>query len=260
MWLALLVACGGPETDSAVLDPNDTDAVGSAFGDLSGRYALKLVYAAEVQDPGPFTDNWEGQQLTSWFLADVALDGASLGWTETLCGLSSTAVFGTETTYPPAFVLANPVRARAGTVSSDVTGASVAVGPFTDVIGAALDAPEDALPTSGDDARVTDDDADGHPGVTVIVDQSILGTGEVYVAQRAITALAGTVVSSTRLEGLVTWSREKVVYGASAGWLEAGAVERVDPAPERSFFVLQEVSPTFDCDAILAAGDALFEG
>lgn len=65
------------------------------------------------------------------------------------------------------------------------------------VVGATLDDPDAALPTDAADARVTDDDLDGDPGVTI---ESNFGP-QLVVVRRAIRAMSGVITSSDEVDG-----------------------------------------------------------
>ena len=71
----------------------------------------------------------------------------------------------------------------------------------------------DEMPTKDQpsDPRLTDPEADGHPGATFVV-----GAGcELYVAQREVSTLAGRLVSVDRFEGTGVHATEQVVFGSS---------------------------------------------
>ena len=96
---------------------------------------------------------------------------------------------------------------------------------YTEVRGAVLaDPARDPLPTMPDDPRVFDQDADGHPGMTVSIDLLGLIHGDVYVVQRVRYRLIGSVEQGGRaISGLIEWEDEQVVLGASSPLLTAGA-------------------------------------
>ncbi len=82
------------------------------------------------------------------------------------------------------------------------------------VMGATLADPhQDPLPRRPDDPRVRDPDQDGEPGLTVRV-HGVL-SGELYVVQRAWTALRSTSLAPDLIEGHVDWSVEQATLGAS---------------------------------------------
>lgn len=150
-----------------------------------------------------------------------------------------------------------PTYSRTATLSAAETGASFTAGPHIDLLGVALDDPAgDDLPTEPDDDAVVDHDGDGEPGVTVHVDQEIMGEGDVYVAQRSTTTLEGVVVATDRIEGWIDATPEQSVLGASEWWLEL-ETESI-PDPDSSYFVFQEIDTGWGCAEILAAKEDLF--
>jgi hypothetical protein len=130
----------------------------------------------------------------------------------------------------------------------------------TEVRGARLEDPErDPLPTQADDPRVVDQDGDGKPGLTVHVSALGILRGNVYVVQRVRTRLVGTLVSPDRIEGVVEWTTEQVTLGATNPLFLGNLPNRPDTVPEHSFFILQRVDATWECEDILAQWDALFD-
>lgn len=223
-------------------------------------FGMLQVISMLLTDPGPFTEDQEATVTTSWVLARWERRGTDLTWTETLCGLESTEVFDTTTSFPDAFVETMPVRTRTGTLSEAATGAELVAGPFYDVVGAALDDPQDdPLPTDPDDPSVFDQDEDGNPGVTVHIDQAWLGEGDAYVAQRNTTTYEGVVVATDRVEGYLDATTEQVILAASAWWLELeSAPPEPDPEESHSYFVMQQMEDGSGCQDVLEQRDSLF--
>jgi hypothetical protein len=129
----------------------------------------------------------------------------------------------------------------------------------TTVNGAVLDDPEnDPLPTSPDDPRVVDQDGDGKPGLTVRI--TIIGfiSGEVYVVQRDRSRLVGTVVSADAIDGLLEWTSEQSVLGASSSAFLGGTAARLDPIPEHSFFRARRMTAATTCTDLVAAAALIF--
>jgi hypothetical protein len=256
----LLAACSRTEApESFVQDTSFVWGEDLSSEGLPLRFVMKHAFSVLQTDPSPFGSSQEALAVTSFLLVTWERTGTEVTWDETLCGLRSNEVFGTTTSYPAAFVASVPLYTRTATLDAETTGASFAAGPFIDVIGADLPDPTTSpLPTSAADSTVVDADGDGNPGITVEVDQNLLGSGEVYVAQRLEQTLSGTVTGPDRIEGFVTGVREQVVLGASAGWLETPVEEQPDPDPSHSFFILQGADPATDCGTLMATPDAFF--
>lgn len=251
------------DTGDDAPDSGDTaEGDDTAAPEVDARtFGMLQVVATLVTDPGPFTDDVETATTTSLVLARWERDGTDVVWTETTCSVEQSAVFDTETSFPDAFVETMPVHTRTGTLSAPETGATLSAGPFTDLVGVNLDDPAgDALPDDPADSRVFDQDGDGEPGVTVHVDQALLGEGDVYVVQRAITTYDGVVVRADRVEGYLRSETEQSVLGASEWWLELEvAPPEPDPDESHSYFVMQQMDDASTCADVIAQRDALFD-
>lgn len=254
MWWFLALACAPSEPVSFeigdVTDPgDDLDDTGMEDTDTPPdrrTFAAREVVASLVTNPNPMSSQ-DGVSLTaSTKLLDWERDGTAVTWAETVCGMEQSEVFGTLTSFPPAFVDAIEPVLREAWLDEAAVGAELSAGPWVELVGVALNDPSDPLPTDADDPHVVDSDRDGHPGVTVHVDQSILGEGDVYVIQRTTTTLTGVMVADDRVEGYVEATTEQVVLGASTWWLELDTDTRPDPDPTHSWFVWQEIDAA-DC-------------
>ncbi len=65
------------------------------------------------------------------------------------------------------------------------------------ILGADIDDPNGALPTDAADPRVTDDDQDGQPGVTIDSSSGPQNT----IVRRVVRAMSGVIVSSDEIDG-----------------------------------------------------------
>jgi len=135
---------------------------------------------------------------------------------------------------------------------------SVRTDDFVAVVGAELEDPAaDPLPTDPDDARVTDPDGDGEPGVTVRVEGVV--SGGVYVVQRIERALEGTLTADGRMTGTVIGSNQQAKLGASNFILRAFTPTFIaDTEPEHNPFSWAPVGPDADCAGVVAAEVPLF--
>ena len=129
---------------------------------------------------------------------------------------------------------------------------------FVAVVGADLENPAaDPLPTDPDDARVTDPDGDGEPGVTVRVEGVV--SGGVYVVQRIERALEGTLTGDGRMTGTVVGSNQQAKLGASNFILRAFTPTFIaDTEPEHNPFSWAPVGPDADCARVVASEVPLF--
>jgi len=249
----------GTDLDSDVADTDATEDTDTGPSVDHRWFGMLQTTRSLVEDPSPLGNDTEPTDTTALMLLEWTREGTSISWNETLCGLESSEVFGTVTSFPAAFVAAIPLRTRSASLSTAETGAAFTAGPFIDVIGAKLDNPAtDALPFSALDPDQWDQDADGHPGMSVHVDNNLLGEGDVYVAQRATATLSGTVLRDDRIEGSVVFDQEQVVYDASTWWLKLDTNTSADHDPAYNFFVLQGVDEGTSCADILAQQATLF--
>lgn len=246
----------GGDTDTG--GGNDTGGGTDTAAPVVGTWGMLQSTRSLVDNPvgsGTDTTDTRAVSLLRW-----TRTGTDIVWESELCALTSTEVYGTLTSFPPAFLAAFPVLEREATLSAAETGATFTAGPFVDVIGARLDSPDDPLPTSERDSRQWDQDGDGEPGMTVHVEQSILGGGDVYITQRTSSTLVGTVLRADRIEGFVRdFDQEQVLYGASTWWLELPTNNRPDTTEDANWFILQELGDDVsDCTALVAAQRGVF--
>ncbi len=225
--------------------------------DLTGRWAF-LQVTSQI-GAVPFAGE-RTRATSSVALVDIVQDGLVLHGAESAC--STTIDYGTPLVtmeVPEAFVRSMRQVAWIATLESAAVGARFERPWVTSVNGAQLADPEnDPLPTRPDDARVVDQDGDGKPGLTVrIVVMGIIG-GEVYVVQRDRSRLVGVVVSPDAVDGLVEWTSEQSVLGASSSIFLGGAAARLDPNPEHSYFRARRLDGSTDCAALRDAADDLF--
>ncbi|MDF1565779.1 MAG: hypothetical protein P1V51_22280 [Deltaproteobacteria bacterium] len=253
-------ACGGTEPPRTY---QHADAgVGLPLPEEAGTrvFALEQVSSEIVTNPSPFSNDTAVSSLTAWLRVRWSREGEEIVWDEALCAMRSNEIFGTTTRYPQAFLESIPRRQRSGRLAAAQVGATFEAGPFVDLFGVRLTDPaSEALPTGPDDPRVEDSDGDGEPGITVAVEQSLLGSGEVFVAQRSTSSYEGVVVSPDRLEGEVRVITEKTVLGATAGWLESGTEAAPDPDPTHNYFIFQAVPDHTTCTQIVLNRDRIFD-
>ncbi|MDD5220504.1 MAG: hypothetical protein PHV11_08055 [Candidatus Bipolaricaulis sp.] len=225
---------------------------------LTGRWAFLQV----TSQIGAVPMVGERTRTTASFaLVDIAQDALAASGVETACFTKidyGTSLVAME--IPEAFVLSMRAAEWTATLESSEVGARFERPWATSVNGAQLVDPEnDPLPTEADDPRVVDQDGDGKPGLTVrIVVMGLIG-GEVYVVQRDRSRLVGVVSSPDAIDGLVEWTSEQSVLGASSPIFLGGAAARPDPVPEHSFFRARRVDAAMDCATLRGLADRLFD-
>ncbi len=233
------------------------EAAPSDLPDLSGRWAILQVASqiGVVPIVGERT-----RTTTSVAIALVTQEGNVVRGTQAAC--STTIDPGTSLVrmeISDAFVLSMPQAVWSAVLEPSEGGYSFVRPWMTVVSGAILEDPEtDSLPTSPDDPRVIDQDEDGKPGLTVRVVVMGFISGEVYVVQRDRSRLSGTVLGPGAIDGLVEWTSEQSVLGASSSMFLAGTAARVDPVAENSYFRARRVDNDATCADLTEMAAALF--
>lgn len=172
-----------------------------------------------------------------------------------LCSLATESESSVlRTHFPPAFVRSLPPIQVDGALSVRDGKTFFRQDEQVLVLGAKLKNPSrDPLPESPKDARVYDQDGDGHPGMTVRITGFV--KGDVYVAQRNRTRLDG-VENKEGFTGEVRLQTERRILDASSSMLKKGGVPVEDPS--RSRFVLRKVPSGWGCEQALAWAKAKF--
>jgi hypothetical protein len=181
---------------------------------------------------------------------DVEQDGLALAMMDRYCFTvieESSPLAKTE--IPDAFMRALKPQTRSATLRDEDGQLVFLQPPYREIRGAVLENPEtDELPVEPDDPRVIDQDEDGLPGMTVNVNLLGLMQEQIYVVQRVQYALRGVVTSADRIEGLIDWTDEQVVLGATNAMLMAGSESFPDPDPNRHFFVMLPAEEDWSCE------------
>lgn len=208
---------------------------------LSGRYVLwqKTVTSSKL----PMLKAVTATSI-SVALVDLKQQGDRLAGSGQLCSLSldSTSRL-VRTTFPPAFLRAlPPVRVDAW-LERHQGQELLRSKNRTLVIGARLEDPErDRLPRDASDRRVIDQDGDGKPGMTVVVEGLV--NGEVYVLQRSSSQLSGSRTKDG-FSGKIAFDLEQVVVGASTALLRHGPNPQAEPGG--NVFHLIRIGPSASC-------------
>jgi len=122
---------------------------------------------------------------------------------------------------------------------------------YTEIRGAILKDPEnDPLPIDPDDPRLVDLEGDEHPGMTI--QASILGlfTGEGYAVQRYRYRLAGTVFNANIIIGLIDWTSEQTMVGATNPLFMESFSDDTDPDPTKHKFVMIRIDEAWTCETL----------
>ncbi len=232
--------------DSGVVVPDDLGA------HAIGTYAERLVTVTSADLP---ILGKNVSTTTSYGLATIARDGTGLKITETGCHVDVVASANVGTTIPDAIPKSVPPTANPFRLWQDGTtvrfariGAAVAIGAkLTNV-------DTDPLPTAATDARVWDQDGDGHPGVTVKI--TGVAAGDIYVVQRQKSSYEGTVAADGSMSGPLVDKSDQSVVGASNPLLNSNVA--TTPDPTKDTVKLVKVAATMDCAALVAGVGTIF--
>lgn len=143
-------------------------------------------------------------------------------------------------------------------ITGDESQLSFKLNKWYEVRGIHMTDPEnDSMPEKGSgasDARIFDQDEDGHPGMSLKF-QGVV-TGDIYGAMRSYMILTSTTGSAQRIEGSVDWAEEDFVIEVTAPLLGSDRV--ISPNLAESNFVMVKVADNMTCDEIIAQKDTLF--
>jgi hypothetical protein len=236
------------------------DAPPADLADVSGRWAYLEIQTNVVRSS--YMDDFI-TQVISLMLFEQTQTGnafvAQASWCDRYTHEPDAVV---RSVLPDGFVDALEPLTWQGTYERDSDGVwRYRTEPLYWTQGAVLDDPTDpsGMPTSPDDPNVVDQDADGHPGVTVALQGMI--DGIIYVAQWNRLELDGRPVSQDRIEGLLTLEyRQSVLQSEPAFVAEVVANPVPDPDPCVSLFVLARIPDDADCAWISDQRGVLFPG
>ena len=117
------------------------------------------------------------------------------------------------------------------------------------------------MPTADDLTHALDEDADGHPGVTVDVEAVLCGqTQQIYAAFRTVVGLSGTIESPDLITGTVEPELDQAVLGVSDSCLDAATALEPEVAEGATFRAVRiaDTAGGATCAEMLADLDSLF--
>jgi len=241
-------ACVAP-VDSPV---GTTDSSHTELPTMAASYSLTIdstVVATHEEDGS------ESILHTRLFaLAHTTQNGAEVSFTVQPCRLSLPPAGGFQGTVKDRTIqLAEPVATTARLVVGE-DGYELRSDPFAFVLGVEDVAPDEPLPTDGDDPRVVDVDEDDAPGFSIH-----FAMMRVFSALRAAASLSGRPVSGGDFVGPVELEVEHVIYGDSNWLVDAKelaeeAAEKTTVESEDHRFVLEplQVEHEASCADVLA--------
>jgi len=234
--------------------PPTGDGDGAAGEAFAGRWAMIETQAVTTVDM-PFVGVLETTSVHH-YLVDIVADGDALVMHQRLCELEifeQTCHNMGITVIPPAYVDAITPFERRVFLESGEVGAGFVSERVTRLRGAALeDIEDDPMPTLADPTGSFDQDGDGHPGMTVLLNGVFAGSS-VYTAQRWWTELDGTIVTPDYIEGPILHANETNTLGADPPALAYQTQNAPHEDPTRSFFRMVRVADETTCADLIEA-------
>lgn len=211
-------AAGSDTTgDGASVDGQDVPADGAVAGDgatlptqLSGQWLLASDWSTCVTLGGAPTE----LRTRKLLLVQMKHVGHGIVEERQVCSVVTTKLFGLQTIVPAAVSQAGGVLRVNSVIFDDGPGGSYLSEPEAQIWGAQLkDVLLDPMPTTIDagDPTLFDTDNDGKPGATLKIE----GICEIYVTQRAVAVLAGTVGKNGSISGIGAHTTEQHVLKAT---------------------------------------------
>ena len=239
------------DAGNSVTCKNDIAVVPSP--NLTGRFALQTIASRFVPKTGLTSEFYT--TTTSILLADLTQTGTQVSMSAAYCSqVAADPAAPAHVNIPDAYQRSLAPFVRTGTYSGNGTGTGILAFPsFVELEGVTLaDPAHDALPTDPADPRVTDQDKDGNPGVTIKL--SGLVSGDMYVVQRQTSALTGIAVSEDRVQGDYGFTSEQIVLASNPEAIKTLAAQTAiaDPNTCASSFVLVRVTAASACADVLA--------
>ncbi len=231
-------------------------ATNSQTTDLSGVWVQKMVLTA-VSKP-PVVSKVTTETITYLRIEIEQKSAADIRMTATVCDVDINSDFKRlRTIVSSGFIKALGTTLRTAKIVQSDGKSFLEVAQNVQVIGAALREPgSEILPTQSDDFRVTDQDKDGKPGVTVRIEGLI--NGDIYVVQRGKDSYRGLIDANDLIRGEVRWENEQVVLGSTSMFLGNVPPTWVHKDPARSYFEMKRLKENLSCAQIKANKDKLF--
>jgi len=251
--------CVSTEGDGADLreDPGpsvDTELPPGLAGPFQGRWAMIETQAVTTVDM-PFVGVLETTSVHH-YLVDIVADGDALVMHQRLCELEifeQTCHNIGITVIPPAYVDAITSFERRVLLESGDAGAAFVSERVTRLRGAKLGDPEsDPMPTLADPTGAFDQDGDGYPGMTVLLNGVFAGSS-VYTAQRWWTELQGSILTADYVDGPILHANETNTLGADPPALAYQTQNAPHEDPTRSFFRMVRVPEDHTCADVIEA-------
>lgn len=246
----------GPLYETPADDPNwvPPRTKAEAINAMAGHYAHYDIVAYDGETAnGPLSTF-----IVSYGFTDLVVENGELVAYDRFCSARYIANQPFETFFSDAATQA--IKPPGAIVSVyEENGAWKLWRPATPTLNGIRGDPNEPLSMDRNDPRISDDDGDGKPGVTVIVRLYGFIRSEIYIARREIFANELTLYSDGSLRGSVIDDSEQFVIGASLPFLDTpnNPPQRRDPGLNP--IILIPVPDDVDaCDELMAIRDSLF--
>jgi hypothetical protein len=160
---------------------------------------------------------------------------------------------------PDRYLRSLPNLTRTAEVTSDAPGSEWTTSKTVDVRGCLLDDPEnDPMPTrfdygeNPDDPRLWDQDGDGNPAITTIMDGVL--RGEIYNVQRWSAIYPGTIIDADHIRGHSIIENEQFIISASSETLIYDTETIIHGDQDRTYFRLTRFPDDASCAAVIQEG------
>lgn len=217
---AWLMGCEPAPTDGLFvaqeLDAGGASADGSGNADvaassgMTGQWLLATDWSTCVTIGGPPVE----LRTRKLLLVEMVHKGHRIKEQRTVCSVETTQLIGLKTLVPKAVAQAGGTMAIEATIFSEEEGGSYSSEAEVQLWGAKLKDPlADPMPTVDDaqDPTLVDTDGDGKPGATLRID----GICDIYVTQRAVATVVGTVDKDGNITGEGLHTTEQHVLSAT---------------------------------------------
>ncbi len=225
-----------------------------AMAAMEGHYAHYDIVAYEGETAnGPLS-----AFIVSYGYTDLILEDEELVAYDTFCHAEYIANQPFDTIFSDAATQAiEPPGAIVDVYADD--GVWKLYRPATPTLSGIDGDPNVPLSMDRNDPLISDDDNDGKPGVTVIVNLFGLIEGEIYIARREIFQNDLTLYSDGSLWGSVIDDSEQLVIGASLAILDTPSNPPQRRDPGLNPIILIPVADDIDtCEELMSNRDSLF--
>ena len=248
LLIAIQLGCGDEATSSSEeITPLSGTELEEARTLFQGRFALRVQSTTEQELP--VVGLARSTSYTYKLLTVNETDGV-FNAEERFCAVRMETEGPASPSVPMALVESIPTFATALKLTQDGDEWRWERARSGLVLGAQLDDPlNDSLPDAESDARVYDQDMDGHPGVTLNINGLI--EGDIYAVIRYVDTLSGAVNADGLWSGVARDETEQLVIGASQDVLKVNVTPVAIDDPTLNAVTALPISEDAGCTQVL---------